>query len=104
MEDDLKNIKTPITRPSFSTIIKDSDGNVLFFEIPEEKGANVFHVWIYNGGGKFDAKCTFTCDDYDLNISPSKMVFRDGYIYGLQNLKKAEGVLLRLVRFKLTVN
>ncbi len=34
MEEDLREIKTPITKPFFSNIIKDSDGNVLFFEIP----------------------------------------------------------------------
>lgn len=37
MEEDLKTINTPLAKPSFSNIIKDSDGNVLFFEIPEEK-------------------------------------------------------------------
>jgi len=101
MEEDLKKIKTPIAKPSFSDIIKDSDGNVLFFEIPEEKNANIFHVWVYNQVSQFATKCTFTCDDYDLNISSGKMVFKDGYIYGLQTLKEAKGNPLRLVRFKL---
>jgi len=104
MEEDLKNINTPLAKPSFSTIIKDSDGNVLFFEIPEEKNANMFHVWVYNQGGQFVTKCTFVCDEYELNISSSKMVFRNGYIYGLQILKETEGNPLRLVRFKLVVN
>lgn len=101
MEEDLRNIKTPLVKPSISNIIKDSDGNVLFFEIPEEKFANKFHVWVYNQGGKFETECTFLCDDYDLNISSAKMVFRDGYIYGLQTLKHSSGNPLRLVRFKL---
>ncbi|MFO7657089.1 MAG: hypothetical protein R6W78_08480 [Bacteroidales bacterium] len=104
MEEDLKKIKTPIAKPSFSNIIKDSDGNVLFFEIPEEKNANIFHVWIYNQVGQFAAKCTFVCDDYDLSISSNKMVFKDGYIYGLQTLKETNGNPLRLVRFKLEIN
>ncbi len=101
MEDDLRNITKPVAKPSFSNIIRDSDGNVLFFEIPEEKDANIFHVWVYNQVGRFATKCTFICDDYDLNINSGKMVFKDGYIYGIQNLKKAEGIPLRLVRFAL---
>jgi hypothetical protein len=104
MEEDLKKINTPIAKPSFSNIIKDSDGNVLFFEIPEEKDANIFHVWAYNKVGQFATKCTFVCDDYDLNISSNKMVFKDGYIYGLQTLKETNGNPLRLVRFKLESN
>lgn len=104
MEEDLEKINAPLAKPSFSNILKDSDGNVLFFEIPEEKNANIFHVWVYNQGGQFVTKCTFVCDDYELNISSSKMVFRDGYIYGLQIIKETEENPLRLVRFKLDVN
>lgn len=104
MEEDLANIKTPLAKPSFSSIIKDSDGNVLFFEIPEEKDANVFHVWVYDQIGQFSAKCTFICDDYELNINSNKMVFKDGYIYGLQTLKETNGNPLRLVKFKLETN
>jgi hypothetical protein len=51
--------------------------------------------------GMFIGESTFVCDDYDLEINPSKMVFHNGYIYGLQKLKNATGVPLRLVRFKL---
>ncbi len=104
MEEDLSKIKTPIAKPSFSNIIKDSDGNVLFFEIPEEKDANIFHVWVYNQVGQFATKCTFVCDDYELNINSNKMVFKDGYIYGLQTLKETNGNPLRIVRFKLETN
>ncbi len=104
MEEDLRKINTPIAKPSFSNIIKDSDGNVLFFEIPEEKDENIFHVWVYNQVGQFTTKCTFICDDYDLNISSNKMVFKDGYIYGIQTLKASNGNPLRLVRFKLETN
>jgi len=101
MEEDLRHINSPLSKPAFSNIIKDSDGNVLFFEIPEEKGSNVFHVWVYDQGGEFVTKCTFVSDDYDLNINSSKMVFYDGYIYGLQPLKGVTENPLRLVRFKL---
>lgn len=101
MEEDLKNISTPIPVPVFSNIIKDSDDNLLFFEIPEEEGGNLFHVWIYQNNGQFVCQSRFECDDYNLSITPSKMVFHNGYIYALQTLKETEGNPLRLVRFKL---
>lgn len=102
MEDDLGKIVDPIPIPVFSTIIKDSDNNLLFFEFPKEDGANKFNVWILNGNGKFECQSSFICDDYDLTIKPSKMVFHDGYIYALQTLKNANGNPLRLIRFKVT--
>jgi hypothetical protein len=102
MENDLAKIKDPIPVPFFSTIIKDSDGNLLIFEFPKEENANKFHVWIYKEDGAFVCQSSFVCDDYELEINPSKMVFHNGYIYGLQRLKNASGVPLRLVRFKMT--
>jgi len=102
MKADLDKITTPIPIPVFSNIIKDSDGNLLFFEIPEKDGANKFNVWVYQDGSKFVCQSSFECDDYNLSITPSKMVFRNGYIYALQTLKKADGNPLRLVRFKIT--
>jgi hypothetical protein len=75
---------------------------LLFFEYAEKQGANKFNVWIYKDGGEFICKSSFVCDDYELQIHPGKIVFRDGYIYGLQILKDATGVPLRLTRFKLS--
>ena len=101
MEMDLQKITDPIPVPAISTIIKDSDGNLLFFEFPKEENANKFNVWIMQSGGKFICQSSFVCDEYDLAINPSKMVFSNGMIYGLQKLKKADGVPLRLARFSL---
>ena len=102
MEADLKKITKPIEKPYFSTMIKDSDDNLLLFEYAEKQGGNKFNVWIYKDGGEFICKSSFVCDDYELQIHPGKIVFRDGYIYGLQILKNATGVPLRLTRFKLS--
>jgi hypothetical protein len=66
----------------------------------ETEGGNKFNVWVYQNGGKFVCQSSFVCNDYDLVISPSKMVFHKGYIYALQTLKNAKGNPLRLVRFK----
>jgi len=100
MKADLNKITDPIPIPVFSNIIKDSDGNLLFFEMAETEGANKFNVWVYQNGGKFVTQSSFVCDDFDLVINPSKMVFHKGYIYALQTLKNAKGNPLRLVRFK----
>ena len=102
MQSDLSKIKDPIPLPAFSTIIKDSDGNLLYFEYPKKEGANKFNVWVCEKNGRFVCQSTFVCDDYELNINPSKIVFQEGYIYGLQILKKTSGVPLRLVRFKVS--
>lgn len=104
MELDLTRISEPIAMPAFSTILKDSDGNLLFFEYPKEENANKFNVWVYENGGKFVCQSSFVCDEYNLVINPSKMVFSNGFIYGLQLLNKTTGVPLRLVRFKVTNN
>ncbi len=102
MQDDLGKITDPIYKPFFSTIIQDSDGNLLFFDFADEEGANSFNVWVYSNNGEFVCESSFVCEDYELQINPEKMVFRNGYIYGLQLLKEASGVPLRLVRFKLS--
>lgn len=102
MEADLTKIIEPIPIPVFSTIIKDSDGNLLYFEYPKQNNANKFNVWVYENNGEFVCQSSFVCDEYDLQINPSKMVFHDGYIYGLQLLKGATNVPLRLVRFKVS--
>ena len=104
MEADLDKISEPIPMPTFSTIIKDNDGNLLFFEFPKEVNANKSNVWIYENNGKFVCQSRFVCDEFNLEINPSKMVFHSGYIYGLQLLKKSNGVPLRLVRLKLSSN
>lgn len=102
MEEDLVKIKDPIPIPVFSTVIKDSDDNLLFFEIPKEEGANKFNVWIYKDDGSFVCQSSFECDNYNLSITPSKLAFFNGYVYGLQTLKNTEGNPLRLVRFKIS--
>ncbi|MCX6244271.1 MAG: hypothetical protein NTU98_06145 [Bacteroidetes bacterium] len=102
MQSDLSRITQPIPLPAFSTIIKDSDDNLLYFEYPKKENANKFNVWICEKNGRFVCQSSFICDEYELNINPSKMVFRDGCIYGLQILKKTSGVPLRLVKFKVS--
>ncbi len=101
MGKDLAAINQPILKPYFSSIIKDSDNNLLFFDFPKEEGKNIFNVWIYNNGGQFVAQSSFRVEGYELEIKPSKMAFHDGYIYALAEKKGVDGVPLRVVRFRL---
>ena len=93
------NIPDPISILNASSLFP---GNILFFEFPEKDNVNKFNVWIYENTGRFVCQSSFVCDEYNLEINPSKMVFHNGYIYGLQLLKETTDVPLRLVRFKVT--
>jgi hypothetical protein len=101
MESDLENIKKPLSIPVFSTVIKDSDNNLLFFEISKKDNDNKFNVWVLSEDGSFKYRSSFVCKDYNLEINPKKMYYHNGYIYSLQTKKNVEGIPLRLVRFKL---
>ena len=91
----------PEELPFISTILQDSDNNLLFFEYPKEKGSNQFNVYAFNHGGKFVCKSSFVCDNYDLIINSERLKFFKGCLYGLQKLKSYNGVPLRLVKFQL---
>jgi hypothetical protein len=102
MEKDMALITEPVTLPVFTTIIKDSEDNLLFFEIPETKGGNKFNVWVYQDGGEFVCQSSFVCDDYDLVINADRMVFHNGFLYSVQDKKGAKGIPMRLVKFRLS--
>ena len=53
-----------------------------------------------DGEGAIVCRNGLVSDTHDLSITSSKMVFSDGYIYGIQKLNGVEGVPLRLVRFE----
>lgn len=101
MEGNLKLITEPVNLPLISTIINDNKNNLLIFEYPTADNDNKFGVWVYNNGGKVVGKSSFACSDFELEIIPSKMVFHNGYLYSLQNIKNTNGIPMRLVRFKL---
>lgn len=97
-----KPISKAKPKPYFSTFIKDSDNNLLFFEYPEEEGKNKFNVYTFDDNGKFVCQSAFVCDDYNLVINNDRLIFKDGYLYGIQVLKEADGIPMRLVKFKLS--
>ena len=101
MEADLNKINKAIPIPVFSTVIKDSDENLLFFEISRKDNDNKFNVWILSGRGEFKYQSSFKCKDYNLEITPKKLFFYNGYLYSLQTRKGITKNPLRLVKFKL---
>ena len=101
MQEDYNSISKPLAIPVFSTIIKDSDNNLLFFEISKKSNDNKFNVWIMKNNGEFASRSSFICKDYNLEINPKKIFFHNGYIYSLQTKKNASGNPLRLVKFRL---
>jgi len=101
LEKDKEFLLKPEELPYFSTIIQDSDHNILFFQYPKEEGSNQFNVYTLNGEGKFICKSSFVCDDYNLVINSDRLVFKDGFLYGVQELKDKSGIPMRLVKFSL---
>lgn len=96
----LNNIK-PIQLPLISNVIKDSDNNLLFFEFPKEAGENRFHVWTSPEEEKFDCSSSLECEEYDLSITPAKIVFHKGSIYTIQKTKNTTGIPYRIIKLDL---
>lgn len=83
-----------------STINKGVQDNILYFLNPSESGKNQCRAYSVSEG-KTVEQCTFTSDEYDLAITKNRFVFYNDYLYGIQELKDYDGMLLRLVRFEL---
>ncbi|MCT4637356.1 MAG: hypothetical protein N4A72_06575 [Bacteroidales bacterium] len=101
MEEDLKSITSPVKLSYYITVIKDSENNLLLFEIPREKNSNKFNVWVYKNGEILPQKNTLISDSYKLKIMGSKIAFHNGFIYSLQEKKGTNDDILHLVKFRL---
>ncbi|NVO21068.1 MAG: hypothetical protein HXX13_15305 [Bacteroidetes bacterium] len=91
----------PVHLPYFSSLIIDSDGNILVFEFTRDAGSNEFKAYAYDNSGKEIGSSSFVSDSYDLSFIPSSFSFNNGYVYALAMKKKNEKMPLRLVKFKL---
>lgn len=89
--------------PYFSKLMVDDEDNLLVFTYTrkDDKLENSFNVISYSKNGELIAKSRFVFTDYKLNFIPQTFQFRNGYIYAVCNKEGAEGVPIRLVRFKL---
>ena len=97
-ENGLSVIKEPFGMGWFTIAISGGD-NIFFFDEAKEAGKNSFHVY-HVKNGKTISENTLKCNDYNLAITRKRLVFHNGYFYGIQELKQCEGNPLRLVRFK----
>lgn len=89
----------PDVMPLFSSIMIDTDNNLLVFEYTREKGSNSFHVYTFNPTGRHVATSSFSSDEYQLDISSSQMVFNNQSIIAVVHKKADEEMPLRLVKF-----
>jgi hypothetical protein len=97
----VKNRDTyPKHLPYFSSIIVDSDGNILVFEFTKDDESNKFEAYAYDISGNEIGESSFESGDYDLSYIPSSFVYRSSQIYAVAKSKKGGKVPLRLVKFK----
>ncbi|MEI8046117.1 MAG: hypothetical protein WCI92_01955 [Bacteroidota bacterium] len=87
--------------PYFSSLIIDSDGNILIFEFTKEEVNNKFTAYAYDNTGNKIGTSSFISDTFDLSFIPSNFAFNNGYIYAVATRKNGGKVPLRLVKFKL---
>jgi hypothetical protein len=89
--------------PYFSNIVCDDEENMLVFEFTpkEQQETNIFNVIAYNNKGEKLARTSFLCDDYDLSFAAGTFVIKGAYVYAVAKLKNAQGMPLRLVKFKM---
>lgn len=95
-------IKSGEHHPLYSTVIIDSDGNLLVFEFTKEKNSNKFKVYSYNPQGEIIGESSFETKEYELTFTHDTFVFHNGYIYAVATKTNSSGIPLRLVKFRLT--
>jgi len=88
--------------PYFSSLIIDSDGNILVFEFTKESETNKFKAYAYDNSGAEIGTSSFVSTDFELSFIPSTFAFSEGYIYAIATKKNGGKVPLRLVKFKLS--
>lgn len=86
--------------PYFSSLIMDSDGNVLVFEFTKDKETNKFKAYAFDASGKEIGSSSFVSNSYDLSFVPSTFSFRNGYIYAVAIKNNGGKIPLRLVKFR----
>jgi len=88
--------------PYFSSLIIDSDGNILVFEFTKGEETNKFKAYTYDNAGNEIGTSSFVSDNYELSFIPSTFAFSNGNIYTVSIRKNAGKMPLRLVKFRLT--
>lgn len=89
----------PETLPYFSSLIADSDGNILIFEFTKDETAtNKFRAYSYDLKGNLIGTSSFKCDNTDVSYAPSTFMFSKGYVFAvLKNSKTPQIIKLKLM-------
>ncbi|MBP1673117.1 MAG: hypothetical protein H6Q25_932 [Bacteroidetes bacterium] len=90
--------------PFFTSLIVDSEGNLIVFEYTKTDQSNKFRAYTFDPKGKFVCTSSFQSDTYELNFEPNSMAFYQGFIYGVVFKKQCKDKCLRLMKFKMTIS
>lgn len=88
--------------PYFSTLMVDSDGNILIFEFTKEEKTNRFRAYTFDFVGNLIGTSSFYAEGYELKFAPEFFVFHKGYVYAVGEKKDRDDIPLRLLKFNLT--
>ncbi len=89
--------------PYFSSLVIDSDGNLLVFEYTkeEDKTNNKFQAYSYDMKGNYLGTSSFKSDAFDLSFTNSSIQFYNGYIYTIANKAGAKNPPPQIAKLKL---
>lgn len=107
LQEQLERLKDPANYPKylpyFSTMVVDSDGNILIFEYTrdEDKLSNKFRAYSYDMKGNLLGVSSFKNDALDLTFTPQNFQFYNGYVYSIAQTKQKTTEPLKIVKLKL---
>ena len=107
IQEQMVKLKDPANYPKylpyFSTMIIDSDGNILIFEYTkdEDKTNNKFRAYSYDMKGNFLGTSSFKNEVLDLTFNPQNFQFFNGFVYTVAKAKKESKEPLKIVKLKL---
>jgi hypothetical protein len=91
----------PEHMPYFSSLLVDSEGNIIVFEYTKAEISNSFRAYTYDNNGKYICTSSFYTYNYELNFEPYSFVINNGYVYALATKNNCSDKCLRLVKFKM---
>jgi 6-bladed beta-propeller len=93
----------PENLPYFSSLIIDSDGNLLVFEYTkdEDKTSNKFRAYSYDMKGNFLGTSSFKSESFDLSFTASTFQFHNSFVYAVINKNADKNSPPQIVKMKL---
>ncbi len=91
----------PEHMPYFSSMVIDSEGNIIVFEYTKEEISNSFKAYTFDNSGKYVCTSSFYTKNFELNFEPYSFAINNGYVYALATKNNCTDICLRLVKFKM---